>query len=112
MARIASLCRYPVKGLSAEPLKQVALEAGATFPSDRLYAIENGPSGFDPTAPTWLPKIKFLCLMRNARLAAFSTRYDDASAILSVERHGELLATGDLRAPEGRKAIENFFATS
>ena len=112
MARIASLYRYPVKGLSGERLQQVAVEAGGTFPSDRLYAIENGPSSFDPAAPRWLPKIKFLCLMRNARLAAFSTRYDDETAILSVERHGELLATGDLRTPEGRKAIESFFETS
>lgn len=112
MARIASLYRYPVKGLSGEPLEQVELEVGGTFPCDRLYAVENGRSGFDAAAPQWLPKAKFLCLMRNARLAAFSTRYDDATAILSIERHGELLATGDLRTPDGRLAIENFFETS
>ncbi len=44
-----------------------------------------------------MPKIKFLCLMRNARLAALSARYDDETAILSIERDGELLATGDLK---------------
>ena len=112
MARIASLYRYPVKGFSGEPLEQVELEVGGTFPCDRLYAVENGHSGFDAAAPQWLPKAKFLCLMRNARLAAFSTRYDDETAILSIERHGELLATGDLRTPDGRLAIENFFEAS
>ena len=47
-AEIAGLYRYPVKGLSPEPLQQVALHIGQTFPADRRYAIENGPSGFDP----------------------------------------------------------------
>jgi uncharacterized protein YcbX len=59
-ARIAGICRYPVKGLTPEPLPRVALKAGQTLPSDRHYAIENGPSGFDPAAPKWLPKAHFL----------------------------------------------------
>ena len=42
---------------------------GQTLPADRLYAIENGPSGFDPAAPGYLPKSRFLMLMRNERLA-------------------------------------------
>ena len=52
MARLESIYRYPVKGLSPEKLQRVHwLEAGSTFPADRLFAIENGPSGFDPAAP-------------------------------------------------------------
>ena len=112
MTRLASIYRYPIKGLTPERLSSADLRAGEVIGGDRLYAIENGPSGFDPAAPQWMPKIKFLCLMRNARLAAFSARYDDESAILSIERDGELLATGDLKTPEGRAAIENFFETS
>ena len=50
-AQIESLYRYPVKGLSPEPLPSVTLEAGQTLPADRRYAIENGPSGFDPAQP-------------------------------------------------------------
>ncbi len=50
-AQIASLYRYPVKGLSPEPLPNVALSVGQTLPADRRYAIENGPSGFDPGRP-------------------------------------------------------------
>jgi hypothetical protein len=41
-AACRSLSRYPVKGLSAEPLEAIDLEAGAYFPGDRIYAIENG----------------------------------------------------------------------
>ena len=54
-AILHSIYRYPVKGLSPEPLPRVALQAGQTLPADRRYAIENGPSGFDPAAPAWLP---------------------------------------------------------
>jgi uncharacterized protein len=109
VTRVVSICRYPIKGLTPERLPSADLGAGEVIEGDRLYAIENGPSGFDRAAPQWMPKIKFLCLMRNARLAALSTRYDDETAILSIERHGELLATGNLKTPDGRAAIENFF---
>jgi hypothetical protein len=112
VTRLASIYRYPVKGLSPERLSSADLRAGEVIEGDRLYAIENGPSGFDPEAPQWMPKIKFLCLMRNARLAALSARYDDETAVLTIERDGELLATGDLGTPDGRAAIENFFETS
>jgi uncharacterized protein YcbX len=109
--RVASIYRYPVKGLSPERLSSADLRVGEVIEGDRLYAIENGPSGFDPEAPQWMPKIKFLCLMRNARLAALAARYDDETAVLTIERDGALLATGDLRKPDGRRAIENFFET-
>jgi uncharacterized protein YcbX len=110
-ANIASLFRYPVKGLSPEPLMSVPLEPGQTFPADRRYAIENGPSGFDAAAPAWLPKSRYLMLMRNERLAGLQTQYDDHSDILTVRRDGKIAARGDLKAPEGRAAIEEFFAT-
>jgi hypothetical protein len=109
VTRLASIYRYPVKGLTPERLASADLRAGEVIAGDRLYAIENGPSGFDPDAPQWMPKIKFLCLMRNARLAALAARYHDETATLSIERNGELLATGDLRTPAGRGAIEDFF---
>ncbi|HVT56708.1 MAG TPA: MOSC domain-containing protein [Xanthobacteraceae bacterium] len=107
--RIASLYRYPVKGLSGERLPTVELGRHQTFPNDRAYALENGPSGFDPFAPSWQPKIKFLCLMKNARLAALDTRFDDGSETLTVRRGCEVLLQEDLSRPEGRKAVENFF---
>lgn len=108
-ARIVSLYRYPVKGLSGEKLKSVSLRADETFPADRAFAIENGPSGFDPAAPSWQPKIKFLCLMRNAKLAALETLYDDASGVLAVTKDGVPMVEASLRTEAGRAAIEYFF---
>jgi uncharacterized protein YcbX len=108
-ARISSIYRYPVKGLSGERLPAADLAPGATLHMDRAYALENGPSGFDPAAPTWQPKIKFLCLMRNARIAELSTRYDDASSVLSVAKGGKTLLNAKLSDAHGRAALENFF---
>jgi uncharacterized protein YcbX len=109
-AKIQSIYRYPVKGLSPEPMASVTLAPGQTLPADRIYAIENGPSGFDPAAPQYFPKQRFLMLMRNERLAALDTHYNEASHTLSIRLNGGDVAHGDLRTPEGRAAIEDFFA--
>jgi uncharacterized protein YcbX len=102
--------RYPVKGLSPEPLKRVTLRPGETLPFDRAYAIENGPSGFTPERPEHLPKQQFLMLMRNERLARLRTAFDDATHSLTIVSDGQEAARGDLRTAEGRAAIERFFA--
>lgn len=108
-ATLRSLFRYPVKGLSPEPLTRAALTPGDYFPGDRLFAIENGPSGFDPAAPAHQAKIKFLMLMRNDRLATLRTRYDDATGTLLIVQDEQEKVRADLTAPEGRAAIEAFF---
>lgn len=108
-ARIAGLYRYPVKGLSPEPLESVTLSPGATFPFDRAWAIGNGPTPFDPATPRYLPKARFLMLMRNERLAALDTRLDDATTTLTVRRDGRIVSEGRLDTADGRAAIEAFF---
>jgi uncharacterized protein YcbX len=108
-ATIEAIYRYPVKGLSAQPLARTTLSPGQTIPADRLYAIENGPSGFEPAAPSYFPKIRFLMLMRNERLASVRTDYDETSHTLTIEHEGRIGARGDLRTKDGRLAIEAFF---
>lgn len=88
---VAGIFRHPVKGFTPEPLQSVALAPGAGFPFDRLWAVENGPSGFDPAAPAFVPKQKFTVLAQIARVAAARTRYDEATGVLH--------ATG----PDGRE---------
>jgi len=109
-AEITGLYRYPVKGLSPEPLPRAPLRVGQTLPADRRYAIENGPSGFDPEAPEWKPKIQFLMLARNERLASLETRFEDATNTLTIRKGGEVVASGDLETAAGRAAIEGYFA--
>ena len=109
-AIIDAIYRYPVKGLSPEPLARTQLQVMETLPADRLSAIENGPSGFEPAAPRHQPKQRYLMLMRNERLARLRTRFYDTSHTLTIEMEGREAARGDLRTSEGRAAIEAFFA--
>ena len=88
---VTDLYRYPVKGLSPEPVERVNLETSGFFPGDRLYAIENGPSGFNAIAPRHQPKTKYLMLMRDEALARLRTRYDDTKATLTVEGNRPLV---------------------
>jgi uncharacterized protein YcbX len=88
------------------------LEVGQTLPADRRYAIENGPSGFDPDAPQYFPKTRFLMLMREERLAALHTHYDDLSHILTIRENGREAVRGDLQTAAGRAAIERFFVAN
>jgi uncharacterized protein YcbX len=110
MPMIASIYRYPVKGLGPDHLDSAELQPGRTIAADRLYAIENGPSGFDPAHPAYFPKNRFLMLMRNERLAALRTAFDEATHTLAIEAAGREAARGDLRTPAGRAEIERFFA--
>jgi hypothetical protein len=109
-ARISSIYRYPVKGLSPEPLSRAELRPGETLTSDRRYAIENGPSGFDPAEPKWLAKPHFLMLQRDQWLAPLRSHFDDTSNRLTIRQNGEVAAEGNLETAAGRAAIEQFIA--
>src|SRR5207249_9045997 len=108
--KIHAIYRYPIKGLSPEPLARTTLAVAETLPGDRLYAIENGPSGFDPAAPRHQPKQRYLMLMRNERLARLRTRFHETSHTLVIETDGCEAVRGNLRTSEGRAEIERFFA--
>ncbi len=109
--RVTALYRYPVKGLTPEALEAVDLETGCTFPFDRAYAIENGKGRFDPHAPAYLPKINFLMLMRDERLATLRTTFEADSHTLTVFRDGRQVARGQMSTAIGRNMIEQFFAS-
>lgn len=108
--KIASIYRYPVKGLSPEPLQRVGLHAGLGLPHDRRFALAHGSTQFDIDAPSWMPKTNFLMLMRNERLARLKTQFDDASGVLTIQRDGKTVASGNLQEVAGRAIIEQFFA--
>ena len=106
MPAVAALYRHPVKGFTPEPLESVALTAGGWFPGDRMYAVEDGPSGFDPDAPTQISKTRFTVLMREASRARIRTEWHEATNILSVETDDRPGLTVDLDAPADRARFE------
>jgi uncharacterized protein YcbX len=105
---VDSIYRHSVKGLTPEPMASVRLEAGAYFPGDRDYAIEVGPSGFDPANPKHISKQRFTVLARFPTLARVKTRLDDATGVFHVgDAHGFGVETR-LDTDEGRASLERF----
>lgn len=107
---VQSLWRHPVKGFTPEPLDSVVLTAGACFPCDRLYAVEDGASGFDPAAPRHISKQKFTVLARIPALARIRTRYDEAGGLLTAEVDGRPPFEGALARDRGRAAFADWLA--
>jgi uncharacterized protein YcbX len=93
--RIEHLYRFPVKGLTAEALESVEVEENGCIPWDRAFALAQGDAPLDPQTPAWLPKSHFMCLMRNARIAALRSSFEPRSGTLSI------------RAPDGATVSEN-----
>jgi uncharacterized protein YcbX len=108
--RIAALYRHPIKGFTPEALDTVRLIAGAHFPGDRLYAVEDGPSGFDPAAPAHIPKMRFTVLAKIPELARARTVYDAETGELSVTAEGFPPFFGRLTTAAGRAAFELWLA--
>lgn len=86
---VTQLRRFPVKGLSAEPLDKLDLTAGEGIPGDRLFGFARYNSGFDPANPQPLPKERFVVLVKEAGLAGLTTRFDAATQALEIEVHGK-----------------------
>lgn len=105
---VAAIFRHPVKGFTPERLETVTLAPGEGFPADRIYAVENGPCGFDPSAPAHVPKQKFTVLAHMPRVASARTRFDDATGTLHVSAEGIAPLSADLGVPEGRVALEGW----
>ena len=102
--------RYPVKGLTPEPLARVRLAPGEGLPQDRRFALGLGTNRFDPAAPAWMPKTNFLMLMKNEELARLRARFDAASGVLAIAAEGKERLSADLGTAAGRTAVEDFFA--
>src|SRR2546425_4335358 len=104
-AAIAALFRHPIKGFTPEKLNHVQLTAGAAFPGDRLFAVEDGPCGFDPAAPGFIPKQRFAVLAKIAQVARAHTAYDEASGVLSAKADGAPDFSGRLDDEAGKTAF-------
>ncbi|AEV34517.1 MOSC domain containing protein [Pseudovibrio sp. FO-BEG1] len=108
-AHITTLATHPVKGLTAHPLQTATVEAGAVFPLDRAYAIENGPCGFDPAAPKHISKSKFLVLVRYEDVAQVKCTYDLENKSITLSKPGEDDVTLSLESSEGQEALAAYF---
>ena len=106
---IRAIYRYPVKGLSAESLPQVALSPDRALPQDRRFAIARAPvRPGDPAVEGWQPKSAFYQLQRDERLAQLQVAFDDDTDQLVLLRHGRQVAQGKAGDPLGRTLLTQF----
>jgi uncharacterized protein len=108
-AAITAIYRYPVKGLSAEPLHRVGLEIGQCLPHDRRFAIALGTTEFDPDKPQWLSKNHFVMLMRDEALAELQTSLDTETGLLTISQDGKTSLRESLTTPGGARRIANYY---
>ena len=107
MVEITGIYRYPVKGLSAQPLQGIRLEAGRPFPFDRIFALGRSNAKVDPHNPQWAKKGMFVMLMLEEALATVRTHLDVDTMRLAITRpNGTPLLSADLNTPEGRGEVE------
>jgi uncharacterized protein len=110
IAKISNIWRFPVKSLSPEKLTKAQVEVGDAIPGDRRFALALASTLFDSATPHWLPKNSFLMLMKNEKLAALETIFDEDTNELRILRGGKQVARGRLTDPVGRAMIEDFFS--
>jgi uncharacterized protein YcbX len=106
--RIEYLYRFPVKGLSAEAIEAAEVKQGDAIPWDRAFALAQGDAGFDPARPEWLPKDRFMCLKRNARIALLHSMFNPRSGMLAIRAPDGSVVMEDALSPEGRARIGAF----
>src|SRR5690349_15413718 len=109
-ASIAALFRYPIKGFAPERRNTAELSPGKAFPGDRLFAVEDGPCGFDPERPAWITKQKFTVLAKYEEVARVSTSYDDATGVLTAKAAGRPDFEASLTDDAGREAFSAWLA--
>ena len=108
MAVVSSLYRYPVKGLSAQPLPHVAVQASQPFPFDRVYALARPGSPIDTADPKWAKKGMFVMLMLDEALATVTTDLDVATRRMKVTKDGQPAAQANFDDADERREFEKF----
>ena len=102
---VAAIFRHPIKGFTPEPLSHIDLAPDEGLAHDRAWAVENGPSGYDPEAPVFIPKQKFTVLAAIPKVAAARTQLDDATGVFTARAPGVPTFAGRLTEAEGREGF-------
>lgn len=107
--RVVALARYPIKGMSAEPMDNVTLHPGEGFPRDRRWGFARPGSGFDPSDPKPLPKDKFVVLSKEAGLAGIEARLEQQTLSLTAVKETKSF---DLSDQAGRNNAAEFLRSA
>jgi len=109
MPVLQHIYRYPIKGLSAQPLTRVDLQARKPFPHDRVFAMVRPGAPFDTVHPKWGKKGLFVMLMLEEALARVQTSLDVETLRLTIRQDNRELLVADLTDEQARARVEEFF---
>lgn len=109
MPVLKNIYRYPIKGLSAQPLVRVELEARKPFPHDRVFALVRPGAPFDINDPRWGKKGLFVMLMLEEQLARVRTTLDVETLQLTITQDNRQLIVADLNDDEARAKVADIF---
>ena len=114
-ATLLRIARYPVKGLTGQPLDHATLVPGQPLAGDRRFALAHGSSAFDAAAPAYQKKAHFLTWVRNPHLASLHCGFDAGGTRITVadpepETSDDGIDDADLATPQGRAALEALVA--
>jgi GntR family transcriptional regulator/MocR family aminotransferase len=108
MVAVSKIYRYPIKGLSAQPLSNVVLEADKPFPQDRIFALVRPGAPIDRNDPKWAKKGLFVMLMLEENLARVSTFLDPDSLVLTIRQGNQQVMAAQLADEGDRAKVESF----
>jgi GntR family transcriptional regulator / MocR family aminotransferase len=109
MAAVSKLYRYPIKGLSAQPLARVTIEAGKPITADRVFALARPGAPIDSDDPQWAKKGLFVMLMLDEGLARVTTQLDVETLHFTAMQGNRQVAAGNLADGSERTELEKFF---
>lgn len=79
IARVAHLCRHPIKSIGFEEVGSAELAPARAFPFDREWAVAHEAAAFEGAPDTWQPKRNFLRGAAAEGLMAVSCTSDPAA---------------------------------
>jgi GntR family transcriptional regulator / MocR family aminotransferase len=109
MPVVTSIYRYPIKGLSAQPLSSVFLDAGRPFPSDRVFALARPNTPIDMQAPKWAKKGMFVMLMLDEVLAQVKTHLDLDTMQFTITQGNRQILVANLNDENDCAKVEEYF---
>lgn len=105
MPVLKNIYRYPIKGLSAQPLPNVELMARKPVPHDRIFALVRPGAPFDTSQPKWGKKGLFVMLMLEEALARVRTTLDVETSRLTIMEGNRQLLIADLNDEDARTKV-------
>lgn len=105
---LTNIYRYPVKGLSAEPRREVDLVVDHGMPGDRRFALARGDTQLASTYLPWRPKQWFVVLMRDAELARLRCSVDVVAQTVELQAPGRPPCRSSYATPVGREQLDAY----